>query len=154
MLTCYHANTAARSHISLSSLPKGVLAVLPHEIVDGLAKEGLDTRVGVEGELVERSAHCRTEIANDRLLPLSWVSRLRTRLRCRWFFLHAACRWSRRDLFESCESTAHAAPRSTLTSLRVGMLTCSHTHAHREAMSSAALPLGSISGAVLPAPTL
>jgi hypothetical protein len=60
-----------------------VLAVLPHEVVDGLAKESLDTRVGVESELVERSANGRAEIANDSLLSLTWVSRLRGRLRCR-----------------------------------------------------------------------
>lgn len=129
--------------------------MLPHEVVDGLAKESLDARIGVESQLVERSANGRTEIANDRLLSLTWVSRLRGRLWCRGFLcLHVAWRGSRRDLFESCESTAHAAPRSMLTSLCVGMLTRSHTHAHREAISSAALPLGSISGAVLPAPTL
>lgn len=155
MLTCHHGNTESRLHISLLSFPKGVLAVLPHEVVDGFTKEALDTRVGIESELVESSANSRTEIANDRLLSLTWISRLRGRLRGCWFLcLHAAWRRSRRDLLEPCESTAHAAPRSMLTSLRVGMLTRSHNHFHSEAMSSAALPLGSISGAVLPAPTL
>jgi len=129
--------------------------VLSHKVVDSLAKESLDARISVQGELMQRSADRRAEIADNGLLPLARVSRLRG-----WFsqrrFLRIRRRGSssRRILFEPREPTAHAAPRSALTSLRVDMLTRSRTQAHREATSSAALPLGSISGAVLPAPTL
>ena len=129
--------------------------MLAHKVVDSLTQKGLDTPVSVEGELVERSADGRAEIANDSLFPLARVSGLRCRL-SQSRFLYIRGRWgsSRRTLLESCEPTAHASPRFALTSLCAGILTCLRTQAHREATSSAALPLGSISGAVLPAPTL
>lgn len=154
-LACLRVIMLTRKHARLLSLAERVSPVLSHKVVDSLTKESLDTRISVQGELMQCPADGRTKIADHSLLSLARVSSLRG-----WFsqrcFLPIRRRGysSRRILFEPREPTAHAAPRSALASLRVDMLTHSRTQAHREATSSAALPLGSISGAVLPAPTL
>ena len=147
MLTC--------ERVRLLSLAERVPSMLSHKVVDSLTKESLDTRISVQRELMQCSADRWTEIAHDGLLSLAWVPSLRGWFSQRRFLrIRRKGSSSRRILFEPREPTAHAAPRSALTSLCVGMLTRSRTQAHREATSSAALPLGSISGAVFPAPTL
>jgi hypothetical protein len=74
LLSRYHVTT-----LSALSLSEGVLTVLAHEIVDGLSEQGLDVGIRVESELVQRTADCRTEIADDRFLPVTWIARLRGR---------------------------------------------------------------------------
>lgn len=57
-----------------------MLAMLAHEVVDSLPKQGLDVGIGVERELVQSAADGRAEIANHCLLPLTWISGLRGQL--------------------------------------------------------------------------
>ena len=57
-----------------------MLAVLAHEVVDRLSKQGLDAGICIERKQMERTANGWAKIANYRLLTFTRLSLFRERL--------------------------------------------------------------------------